>query len=194
VKFSAEELQEFINNFIRSFPTYEFSYFELIAQTCLRTRTVRNLEIAMDSIVRQYSAFHAWVAILYFVKHEDAKNGNYECLPMFVKINHLAISDAWEKIKKEVDDLFFELKDLTLDNGRAEASIENKVFMLFSKRSLDESRQAFYSEFPRHVSESFSTNFFSVNSFSEDLTKKMNIYFRSKIYGSRELVLSEFYN
>lgn len=182
-----EELKELFNNFLRMFSTFEFSYFDLIQMCFKQKRTIRNYEVKMDALVKEYGPFVAWVAILSFISSKDGLKGNFEALTMFAKINHLTINDTWENIKKSIDDLFFELNSYISKTGQDR---KNAIDLFFAKKKIErpDRKIHFYDGFQDHVSEAFQLHFLSLNGFSNEIQSKIQLYFRAKIYGNHEVL------
>jgi ribosome biogenesis protein Nip4 len=190
----AKESLNNIKEFINKFGDFENSYLELYTLESNSRRAFFNTEMEIAALIRRYGLFSTFIAMTTNLFSEDANLGDLKSLTTFLEINEVKIKEQEQMIMLHCTNLFNSIikiheetpiQDLEIfqENFRQNAS----VLLLKSEFEQSSNKIFFYSSFPRDIVHIFETCNFNLDRFTNEILRKINIYFQTKILGVRGL-------
>lgn len=169
------------------------SYFELLLSSIRTRKERRNLSITLKRSVDHYGLFSVWIAINAHLKNEKLHFTDFSVLTAILKKHKNEMDEVWENVLLQLDNLFYELIacesecDSKMQNFKIQAQLR-----LTSKRTQEEKPLVFFFDsFEESALSAYEVSNGNIDSFKEKMVKKINLYFKSKILGQRELIHDE---
>lgn len=165
------------------------SYYDAIVSSTRSRKERRDLQIVLRRSIDRYSLFSVWIAINVHLSNKDLHFANFSVLDAIQKNHKDEISELWETVLLHIDNLFYELNsyEVECDSKMINFNTHAQLF-LTSKRTENKSLIYFFDSIEESIVHSFIVSNRNIDSFKEKVVKKINLYFKSKIYGERELI------
>lgn len=181
-----EEYSKNVSNFASP------SYYDAIASATKTRKERRDLQITLRRSIDRYDLFSVWIAINVHLSNKELHFANFGVLEAILKNHKEEISEMWDTVLLQVDNLFHELNSYQVecDSKMLNFNIQSQIF-LTSKRTEKKSLIFFFDSFEESVLQTLMISNGNLDSFREKIIKKINLYFKAKIYGERELIHEE---
>ena len=190
---SKESLNSF-KYFLKTFSTFDFSYYELFSTTVSSKAATFKIETKIASLIRRYSYFSAFIATTTCTLNKPSQMGNFDVIEAFLKENSERIQIQEKNFVHLIDQLFFDLMSLheSMDLTRLEIFKENfkaNASVLLAKKMLEASSSEIfiYSSIQDDILYAFETSVFNMERFNKVLRDKLDLYFKAKLLGIKGL-------
>lgn len=165
------------------------SYYDAIVSSTRSRKERRDLQIVLRRSIDRYSLFSVWIAINVHLSSKELHFANFSVLDAILKNHKDEINELWEKVLLHVDNLFYDLcsYEIECDSKSLNFNVHAQLF-LTSKRTENKSLIYFFDSIEEGIIQAFTISNKNIDSFKEKVIKKINLYFKAKIYGERELI------
>lgn len=185
-----KNLKNYFNNCATFLPP---SYYDLISPAIPKRIRKRNFKIVLKRSIDRHGLFSTWMAVNVQLRDKDVYFDQFEALTAILKTHDQVFSKIWEEMLLEIDNVFYELTAFESECDSKMKDFEhNAHFFLAKKRTGEKSSLIFlYDSFESTAIEAKLVSCGSIDVFRDKIIKKLNLFFKNKILGDRELILDQ---